>query len=77
MKHLTNAIEAKENFYNLATENRDCPVKQMLNTYFKTFDNEMKAYFDEVADNGNEEKLLEEFYAYQKDLSQMAKALYA
>lgn len=49
----------------------------MLTTYFETFDNEMKAYFDEVADNGNEEELLEEFYAYQKDLSQMAEALYA
>ncbi|CYX36241.1 hypothetical protein [Streptococcus suis] len=77
MKHLTNAIEAKENFYNIATEHRDFPVKQMLNTYFETFNNEMKAYFDEVADNGNEEELLEEFYAYQKDLSQMAEALYA
>ena len=77
MKHLTDAIEAKENFYNLSTENRDYPVKQMLNTYFETFDNEMKAYFDEVADYGNEEELLEEFYAYLRDLSQMAKALYA
>ncbi|HFI0138022.1 TPA: hypothetical protein ACGOWW_002038 [Streptococcus suis] len=77
MKHLTNAIEAKENFYNLATERKDFPVRKMLNTYFETFNNEMKAYFDEVADNGNEEELLEEFYAYQKDLSQMAKALYA
>ncbi|WP_099779884.1 hypothetical protein [Streptococcus suis] len=75
MKHLTNAIEAKENFYSLATEHRDYPVKQMLNTYYKTFDNEMKAYFDEVADHGNEEELLEEFYAYLRDLSQMAKAL--
>ncbi|WP_449461371.1 hypothetical protein [Streptococcus suis] len=77
MKHLTSAIEAKENFYNLATEHRDYPVKQMLQIYFETFDNEMKAYFDEVADNGNEKELLEEFYAYQKDLSQMAEALYA
>ncbi|HFU3705143.1 TPA: hypothetical protein ACGO7G_000753 [Streptococcus suis] len=77
MKHLTNAIKAKENFYNLATEHRDYPVKQMLSTYFETFDNEMKAYFDEVADHGNEEELLEEFYAYLRDLSQMAKALYA
>lgn len=77
MKHLTNAIEAKENFYNLATERKDFPVRKTLNTYFKTFDNEMKAYFDEVADNGNEEELLEEFYAYLRDLSQMAKALYA
>ncbi|MFI3078967.1 hypothetical protein [Streptococcus sp. 2021WUSS124] len=76
MKHLTNAIEAKENFYNLATESKDYPVKQMLTTYFETFDNEMKAYFDEVADHGNEEELLEEFYAYLRDLSQMAKALY-
>ncbi|HFI0151347.1 TPA: hypothetical protein ACGO3A_002233 [Streptococcus suis] len=76
MKHLTNAIEAKENFYNLATEHRDYPVKQMLNTYFETFEKEMQAYFDEVADYGNEEELLEEFYAYLRDLSQMSKALY-